>query len=1763
MKPKKSLFSRSGHAAAFVIAVTFSVAGQSFAADYDWNAATADFNNAANWSIGGSPAPGVPGNADTANVANGGHAQWTTNLAKTVLELRVGSAAAGTVSISGGNTFTSSGNVLVGRQNGSATGTLNVSGAGTIFNITSGNTHVGTVSTAVGVTGAGATGVLNISSGAVYNHTPNGDESFIIGNNTPAVADTPGQAGTYKGTLNVDGGTLNVLNGSRLYVAQSPGSVGEVTVTNNGAINVTDDWLVIGRGGQGKLTLASGTITKSGGNNFVVGDLAGTGVVDHTGGTLAVNGGELFVGLGVGTTGTYNLKAGATVNVANWTAIGRSGGTGTLNIDGGTITKTGGGQFMVGARDNGRSDGIVNQNGGTLDIVNGELWIGQNANDQTNKSTGVYNLNAGTVNVNSWIGVGREGGIGTLNVAGGTLTKTGGNGDHMVLGQGNSTNTGTLNVTNNGIVDIKFGQLWVSENSPGEATISGNGELRVPSILVGRFLAGSGGGGLLNLDGGTLKTGRIFGELGNSTVEFNGTAIQATGNQDYFVENIDTATIQAGGFKVDTNGFNLVVGATRPSPSELPPQVLIGSGGITKSGTGSLNLVGAQAYTGPTVISSGKLTTSTASSAATGPITVGSVGNPASLGLNLVSFGQKIEPTAFAITQGNIDLNLAGAPETQQPPLDVNGTLTLNGAAGTNVINIASDTLLNLFEGDSIPLIGYNGTIAGTGFSTLKVGTLPVGLTGVLVSDTANKQIKLNITRLSIPTWRGQESSIWNTTAQNWFNTIGSGGNTNFVNGDPVTFTDDADAGRFTVQLPGTVSPGAYVLFNNSTNNYALTGAGKISGTTRLIKRGTGSVTLGTAANDFTGGVLIEGGSVVIGSLSNGGAASPLGAGAAAPANLNLSGGTLSYTGATATSNRGFTVGAADGGIEVTNAAANLTLAGSTASTAGGLVKKGGGTLTLTGSGAIGSSAPVRVEAGKLTVNGTGATPAQVVTAGEIWIGNTPATPAALEITGATVTSNSWLAIGRGNGSTGNVSSLTLTNSTLSVNNISTGYGNGLENNNATQNITIAGSTLNNTAQTLIAETRGSTTNITVSGASSLNTREVQVAMGGGAVVGATAATITLQNTATWNVGTEANISYASIGRDGGTGNLIVKDDAKFLNFDDFSLGEAGTSTGTLTIQNNAIVNVRTPLLGRGDNSTALINQSGGTFSNRGDNNFQIGVNGDTVFNLSGGVVNANGYTSVSRFGASTSSLNISGGTYNQAAADRLILVGEEGNGTLKVSGTGTLQANGGLRVGFAGSGVGTVNQEAGTINVGTNVILGENGKGTVNLSGGQFNANTTGTVNFVVGNVGGGQGTLNVSGTADLRLMNNASLRVGNTSSTQNNTVTQTGGNVTFYSNNGTTVGGTGAVVLGLGTSTGLNTYELAGGTLTTGAVRSEASTSKLILNGGTLKAAADNATFVSTLTSVEVGNGGAVIDSNAHNVTVVNALTQSGNGGLVKNGAGVLTLAGANTYIGNTVINAGGVTLADDAQLRFLLGANGVTNSISGTGAATLNGDFNIVTTGAAVANGNSWTLVAGPVNETYGASFSVIGFSESGNVWTKVDGGNTWTFSEATGVLTLTTGGVVDPYATWTNTYFPGVTDQNIIGRNADPDGDGSSNALEFALGGVPNSGANGPKVYSIQADSSDGGTEKELLLTIAVRAATPAFSVGTSPSAAKDGVTYTIQGSLDLTGFNTGVTAVDVVAPATAPTPPTGYEYRTFSLNGSNNLTGKGFLRVRVN
>ncbi len=289
-----------------------------------------------------------------------------------------------------------------------------------------------------------------------------------------------------------------------------------------------------------------------------------------------------------------------------------------------------------------------------------------------------------------------------------------------------------------------------------------------------------------------------------------------------------------------------------------------------------------------------------------------------------------------------------------------------------------------------------------------------------------------------------------------------------------------------------------------------------------------------------------------------------------------------------------------------------------------------------------------------------------------------------------------------------------------------------------------------------------------------------------------------------------------------------------------------------------------------------------------------------------------------------------------------------------------------------------------------------------------------------------------------------------------------------------------------------------------------------------------------------------------------------------LIIGGTAPQTLAGINMHFADTIINTdASLIVSNTGEMTFYPAENGDSNSIGGTGSLQYGGKLRIDISTTDVTPGNSWTLVdvGSLASATFGSTFAVTSWwlgdfaetSPDSGIWKAVYDGHEWIFAESTGTLSVHTH-VGDPFISWIDTYFPGETDPDIVGKNADPDGDGVNNLTEFALNGNPDNGAdNGYLVTAIE--DTDADTQKELTLTIAVRKAggSPTFT-GSPLTATSDGVTYTIEGSLDLT-FPTS--AVSEAAPAAGPEGlPEAYEYRRFRLDASEGLPGKGFLRVKT-
>ncbi len=1308
--------------------------------------------------------------------------------------------------------------------------------------------------------------------------------------------------------------------------------------------NTYDDAIVNMAAGNYPYLTADVTVSP---RDVIIGRGAGnSGRVDHVSGNqpYGTNGGWFYVGI-IGGTGVYNL-ADVTTAGGGVTGYGQgtgsltgggniwiggidwdTGGVGTMNVNT-TGTVTANGNLIIGSSNNAGSpgNGTLNIDAGTV-TTTGEMWVGD-----WNGSQGTLNV-AGTasVTVNNWIAVGRRGGFGVLNMTGGTITKAGGG--NITISTG-TNGTGTINQSGGVFTNTTsltfLGESWNGDGN-GTWNLSGTGQ-----AILGEIIVGNGGAsqGTFNLDGGTLTATMIRdNSTGATNFNFNGGTLKAGANQANFMAGLDAATVQGGGAFIDTNGFNIAIA-----------QALVdGGGGLTKLGAGTLTLSGANSYTGLSTVNAGTLVLTT-NAIGGGDITVADgaalgvtqVNDTASLAAANVTFGTA-GATTLEVNLGNI----AGNPTAA--PLNVTGTLTLNG---TVTINVA-DQLPAL---GSVPLVSYVAPIAGAGSITL--GTLPNGVIATLKDDGLGL-ISLDVTSVALPQWTGDVDGTWDiATTQNWIDLLTTLPTT-YSDPNPVLFDDNAS--NTLVTLDVTVAP-SQVVFNNSIQAYLLSGTGKITGSTPLLKQGTAAVTISTV-NDYTGATTVAGGTLSVNSIANGGAASAIGASTADAANLVLSGGTLAYTGPAAATDRGFTIGATGSRISTTN---DLTLSGPVVTSVGNLVKTGAGNLTLTNPGAnvFGTvNQGLKVDGGTLTLDGSGTQTNTV--AGELWIASTPNVAANVVLNNTSLTVPSWIALGRGNGDTGTLSTITATNSSITSTNFSTGHDAGLAN-DSDQIVTLTNSTWTNNGQTLLAENANATTTMVIEGSSVYNAKgRFSIGLGDNSL-----ATVTVKDSAQL---IQSNGGWVSIGNGGalGTGILNIQDNAvaSFSNVD-FNVSDVGTSVGTVNVSGAGTLDVAgVAYIGKNTGTSGTVNLSGGsvtmarfvhlgqatgttgtvtitdgTFTGGGTEDFQIGVNGQGTWTQSGGTTNANSWVAVGRYAGSVGVLTVSGGTFNQTGAGNALLVGEVGTGTLTISGTGAVNSAGNaVVVSNAAEAVGTVNLDGGTLTA-RQVAAWAGGAGSA-------------TVNF----------------------------------------------------------------------------------------------------NGGLLVAGANaNASFINTLDAANVLAGGARIDSNGQVIAIDQALLDGGGGGgLTKTGAGTLALTAANTYVGNTTVNEDTLALADTGSLLFVIGANGVANKVTGPGAATLDGTFTLDLSGADDTAGNSWTLVdvATPV---YGPTFSVAGFANFGSgVHMMTDGVKTWTFTEASG--TLSVADATAGYLSWAADM--GLTAGVNDSPDQDPDADGVSNLMEYVLGGDP--------------------------------------------------------------------------------------------------------------
>jgi outer membrane autotransporter protein len=393
------------------------------------------------------------------------------------------------------------------------------------------------------------------------------------------------------------------------------------------------------------------------------------------------------------------------------------------------------------------------------------------------------------------------------------------------------------------------------------------------------------------------------------------------------------------------------------------------TGTLAKTGAGTLRLTADNsASTGGTVVRQGTLTldgadakiggnidiaagaTLAGSGSATGTVNAGpgafiapgasSLTTPVTLNLNNLNLDSSILSFNLFSTGSNDTINLAGA-------------LTL---AGTNKINISlfQAGVYNLGNLDA--LAGVEVTIAGI------AQVAGARQTAAVVADGGNLLLQTGADISRVLRWTGATSGTWISSDSNWTD---GGPTTLYAGGDRVIFDDTAPAASpHDIDIAGT---GLMVsdMFVQGTSSYSFSGAGITAdpasiisgavittGSGRLIKEGSGTLAFTNAANNFLGGIEIDGGAITFTDVAQLGGGDILFGGDAA---------LVSLTGAqTLASN--ITVAAGKTGV-IDAGAGDIALSGLLAAAGGS------GTLAKLGSGMLALAADNTAGAENLVLN--------------------------------------------------------------------------------------------------------------------------------------------------------------------------------------------------------------------------------------------------------------------------------------------------------------------------------------------------------------------------------------------------------------------------------------------------------------------------------------------------------------------------------------------------------------------------------------------------------------------------------------------------------------------------------------------------------------------------------------------------------------------------------------------------------------------------
>ena len=649
-------------------------------------------------------------------------------------------------------------------------------------------------------------GNWNLTAGnTVWNDgtTPNviwSQTSITDGSNTATFAGADGTLNQYVVTLGaqmaVESLTFNSsgyqLTGSTLALMPTTTTSGGITVaagktaTINSILRYTHNTSAnISVGSGGILNLGGGTTA----SNNPQWQLSGAGTMNLTGGTYTNNIGNFNTAAINLTGGTHAITPGNSNGPNLGNAVGQNvnytvSGTGILTVNNNAASGTGTGPswLRLGNGDTGANEAkLTVQTGGTVSIGNGkygELQIAGSAtsNGKLNVQGGAFTIAAGVPAANKIY-----------------LFKNGSNAGYAAA----MTQSGGT-VTANG---IQFGGDTGTYDAASSATLALSGG----NLFVGAqgMMRGSSAGTLpviIQLQGGTLGASGTW----SSSLDMKlGTATIRAANSLGAAQNITLSGV------LSDDG---------------------GTGTLTKTGAGTLALSGASAntFTGATTVSAGTLDLGKVNAVSSSSSLT--IANGAGLALSTSS---STVPNLTFGGSGVLSFNVA---DGHSLTVSGNNGVTNSGAAGSITINITGTAPAN----GTYPLMGYSGTLQGSGFSAYVLGSVPAGKSYALNDSGSAVQLVVS----SAYTWTGAQSSEWSTASiagsKNW-NLDGSPAD--YANGLAVFF--DNTATNKIVEITGAdVTPQAVEF---SSGEYTLQGTHKIAGPAPVTVAGAATLSLGSS----------------------------------------------------------------------------------------------------------------------------------------------------------------------------------------------------------------------------------------------------------------------------------------------------------------------------------------------------------------------------------------------------------------------------------------------------------------------------------------------------------------------------------------------------------------------------------------------------------------------------------------------------------------------------------------------------------------------------------------------------------------------------------------------------------------------------------------------------------------------------------------------------------------------------------------------------